>query len=120
MLLFLKEELDGIEETEEELRTILEHVTALEDILKGSKKAVYYIFLTLILFMTLYRVNFSTGSSEDLKRAGVKRKRLVFALAKITNLTKGLTSDAETQFERSTHALTWMCVLRESPLRLAV
>jgi len=30
----LKEELDGIEETEEELRTISEHVLALENILQ--------------------------------------------------------------------------------------
>lgn len=36
----LKEELDGIEETEEELRAISKHVTALEDILKGAKKLV--------------------------------------------------------------------------------
>jgi hypothetical protein len=43
----LKEELDGIEETEEELRTISEHFTALEDILKGAKKPVCCISLTL-------------------------------------------------------------------------
>jgi len=36
----LKQELDGIEETEEELHTILDHVLALENILKGAKKPV--------------------------------------------------------------------------------
>ncbi|SRR6266550_4845511 len=50
----LKEELDGIEETEEELRTISEHVTALEDILvKGAKKLVCCIFLTLCAIMVI-------------------------------------------------------------------
>ena len=43
----LKEELDGIEETEEELHTILEHVVTLENILKGAKKRVSYLFFTL-------------------------------------------------------------------------
>lgn len=59
----LQEELDGIEETEEELHTISEHVFALENILKGAKKP---------------KVTFSTVTSEDLKKAGVKRKRLIF------------------------------------------
>lgn len=40
----LKAELDGIEETEEELATVLEHVLALENILKGAKKPVFAIF----------------------------------------------------------------------------
>ncbi|KAF8345411.1 hypothetical protein F5887DRAFT_1061787 [Amanita rubescens] len=75
----LKEELDGIEETEEELRTISEHFTALEDILNGAKKP---------------RVTFSTVSSEDLKKAGVKRN---FCAREKTDLTKELTSDAEAQ-----------------------
>lgn len=43
----LKEELDGIEETEVELHTISEHVLALENILKGAKKPVYVTFLGL-------------------------------------------------------------------------
>jgi len=43
----LKEELDGIEETEEELHTISDHVFALENILKGAKKPVRCIFLEL-------------------------------------------------------------------------
>jgi hypothetical protein len=43
----LKEELDGIEETEEELHTISDHVLALENILKGAKKPVRSIFLAL-------------------------------------------------------------------------
>jgi hypothetical protein len=36
----LKAELDGIQETEEELDSISKHVLALEDILKGAKKPV--------------------------------------------------------------------------------
>ena len=44
----LKEELDGIEETEEELLTISEHVATLEDILKGAKKPVSCIFRAII------------------------------------------------------------------------
>lgn len=36
----LKAELDGIEETEEELDSISKHVLALEDIIKGAKKPV--------------------------------------------------------------------------------
>jgi hypothetical protein len=43
----LKEELDGIEETEEELQTISDHVLALENILKGAKKPVRCIILAL-------------------------------------------------------------------------
>ncbi|KAF8068651.1 hypothetical protein FPV67DRAFT_1780144 [Lyophyllum atratum] len=63
----LKGELNGIEETEEELHNISEHVLALENILKGTKKP---------------RVTFSTVASEDLQKAGVKRKRLIFEPAK--------------------------------------
>lgn len=40
----LTEELDGIQETEEELDIISEHVDALEHILKGAKKPVHYLF----------------------------------------------------------------------------
>ncbi|KAI9442459.1 hypothetical protein H4582DRAFT_1283321 [Lactarius indigo] len=76
----LKEELDGIEETEEEVRAALEHVHKLEDIIKGAKKL---------------RVSFSDVSSEDLEKAGVKGERLVFTAAKITDLTNGLTMGAE-------------------------
>ena len=36
----LKAELDGIQETEEDLDGISKHVLALEDILKGAKKSV--------------------------------------------------------------------------------
>ena len=42
-------------------------------------------------------MTFSTVSSEDLEKAGVRRKRLIFVPAKITDLTKRLTSDAEVQ-----------------------
>jgi hypothetical protein len=41
----LREELDGIEETDEELQTISNHVLALENILKGAKKPVRCIFI---------------------------------------------------------------------------
>lgn len=42
----LKEELDGIEETEE-LHNISEHVLGLGNILKGAKKPACYLFLAL-------------------------------------------------------------------------
>jgi len=42
-------------------------------------------------------VIFSTVALEDLKKAGVTRKRLVFVPAKITELTKGLTTKAEAE-----------------------
>lgn len=41
----LKAELDGIEETEEEMLAISEHVLELENILRGAKKPVCCIFL---------------------------------------------------------------------------
>jgi len=78
----LKEELYGIEETEEELQTITDHVLALENILKGAKKP---------------RVTFSTLASEDLKKAGVTRKRLAFVPTKVTELTEGLTTEAKVE-----------------------
>lgn len=52
----LKSELDGIQETEEELDSITKHVSALEDILRGAKKP---------------RLSFSTVTSEDLQSAGI-------------------------------------------------
>jgi hypothetical protein len=36
----LKEELEGIEETEEEMQSISDHVLVLENILRGAKKPV--------------------------------------------------------------------------------
>jgi hypothetical protein len=94
----LKVELDGIEETEEELHTISDHVLALENILKGAKKPVRCIFLALYLLLIMFqRVTFSTNAAEDLKKAGVTRKRLVFEPAKVTELTKGLTTNAEAE-----------------------
>ncbi|KAH9176696.1 hypothetical protein EDB89DRAFT_1939432 [Lactarius sanguifluus] len=77
----LKKELDGIEETEEALHIALEHVHKVEDILKDVKKP----------------VSFLTVSSKHLKKVGVKRKPLIFADEKITELTNGLTMDAEAQ-----------------------
>ncbi|PPQ66531.1 hypothetical protein CVT26_009504 [Gymnopilus dilepis] len=43
------------------------------------------------------RVTFATVTSEDLKKAGVKRKRLIFEPTKVTELTNGLTTNAETE-----------------------
>ena len=45
--------------------------------------------------MMLQRMTFSTVGAEDLKKAGVMRKLLIFEPAKLTELTKGLTEDAE-------------------------
>lgn len=42
----LKSELDGIQETKEELDSITKHVSALEDILRGAKKPVRSVDLT--------------------------------------------------------------------------
>ena len=47
--------------------------------------------------MTLQRVTFSTVTSEDLKKAGVTRKRLVFEPAKVDGLTKALTTNADAE-----------------------
>lgn len=41
--------------------------------------------------MMLQRVTFLTVAAEDLKKAGVTRKRLAFEPAKVTELTKELT-----------------------------
>ncbi|KAG6853041.1 hypothetical protein C0991_007297 [Blastosporella zonata] len=67
----LKEELDGIEETEDELNSISEHVLGLENILKSQ---------------------FKTS-----RRLGVERRRLIFEPAKVAELTNGLTTDAEAE-----------------------
>ena len=42
-------------------------------------------------------MTFSTVSLEDLKKAGVTRKRLIFVSTKITELTKGLTTEAKAE-----------------------
>lgn len=76
----LKSELDGIQETEEELDSITKHVSALEDILRGAKKP---------------RLSFSTVTSEDLQSAGIVRKRPIFKPEKVTELAKGLSPAAE-------------------------
>jgi hypothetical protein len=47
--------------------------------------------------MMLQRVTFSTIIFEDLKRAGVRRKRLVFKHSKVAELAKRLTGNVETQ-----------------------
>ncbi|KIJ42161.1 hypothetical protein M422DRAFT_60388 [Sphaerobolus stellatus SS14] len=94
----LKEELDGIEETEEELQTISDHVLALETILKGAKNQyVPYSSRDVLLLIMLQRVTFSTVTSEDLKKAGVTRKPLYFDPAKVIQLAEGLTMNAEAE-----------------------
>lgn len=47
--------------------------------------------------MILQRVTFSTVTSEDLKKAGVKNKLLVFDSSKIAELRKGLATNAEAE-----------------------
>ena len=45
----------------------------------------------------LQRVTLSTVAAEDLRKAGVTRKRLAFEPAKVTELTKELTPNAEAE-----------------------
>jgi methionyl-tRNA formyltransferase len=45
----------------------------------------------------LQKVTFSTVRSDDLKRAGVIRKRLVFVPVKVTELAKALPTNAEAE-----------------------
>ncbi|KAH8995649.1 Flavinator of succinate dehydrogenase-domain-containing protein [Lactarius akahatsu] len=78
----LKDELYGIEETEEEMRNISEQVLQLEKILEGAKKP---------------KKSFSTVLLEELEMAGVQEKRLVFDPVKLTDLTNGLTTEAGSQ-----------------------
>ncbi|KAF8195052.1 hypothetical protein BJ912DRAFT_958115 [Pholiota molesta] len=77
-----QEELGGIAESEEESHAISSHVLAPENILNSSAKK--------------RRVTFSTVTREDLKKAGVMRKRLVFDAPKVNALimTRGLTPHA--------------------------
>jgi hypothetical protein len=42
-------------------------------------------------------MTFSTATAEDLRKAGVTRRQLVFEPAKVTELTKGLTTNAEAE-----------------------
>ncbi|KDQ55015.1 hypothetical protein JAAARDRAFT_134414 [Jaapia argillacea MUCL 33604] len=70
----LKEELDGIEETEQEMGAVMEHVEALEEILNIAKKPVL-----------------------ELLKLGVTRKRLVFSSDKLDRLADGLTPKAQTE-----------------------
>ncbi|PCH42710.1 hypothetical protein WOLCODRAFT_163991 [Wolfiporia cocos MD-104 SS10] len=78
----LKEKLDGIEETEEGMGTVMEHVSALEDILTRAKKP---------------RINFSMMTKVELQKLGVVRKRFNFIPEKLTELTARLTSKAQTE-----------------------
>ena len=47
--------------------------------------------------MMVQRLTFSTVSEQDLKTAGVQRKRLVFKPEKISKLTEGLTPTVEAE-----------------------
>ncbi|PPQ81593.1 hypothetical protein CVT25_013390 [Psilocybe cyanescens] len=78
----LKDALDGIQETEMELKSIPRHDPVLEDILKGVKTP---------------RMNFSTVISEDLNRAGVVGKCLMFEPVKVIELANTLTANAEAE-----------------------
>jgi hypothetical protein len=48
----------------------------------------------ILSLITFQRVTFSTVAAEDLKKAGVTRKRLVFKPEKVTELAKVLTKNA--------------------------
>ncbi|KAG6843940.1 hypothetical protein H0H87_011525 [Tephrocybe sp. NHM501043] len=78
----LKEELESIEEMEQEMRSALDHVHALRDILSGAKKR---------------KVTFSTVVLEALKKAGVPKKHLVFNPSKLTDLANQFAKNIETQ-----------------------
>ena len=95
----LKAELDEIEQTEEEMLAISEHVLELENILRGHgvKKPVCCIFLVFCasVIMMLQRTAFSTVTLEDLKKAGIKRKCLCFEPQKVAALVRELTMNAE-------------------------
>ncbi|KAF8558058.1 hypothetical protein OG21DRAFT_1504752 [Imleria badia] len=82
----LEDELHGIEnsdsETQEVLGIIWNHIHKVEDIVQGTKNP---------------RLTFSTVTAEDLEKAGVQRKCLVFEPAKVIELTNALPTSAETE-----------------------
>ncbi|KAF8556144.1 hypothetical protein OG21DRAFT_1495807, partial [Imleria badia] len=82
----LQEDLDGIEETEEDLKLhiISDHVLMLKNILKGAKKVPE-------------SVPFKMVTEEDLEKVGVTRKQLDFEPVKVTKLMDALSESAENE-----------------------
>ena len=84
----LKTKLDGIKETEEELHIISDYILKLKNILKGARnQCVAYSTYYVVFPMMLQTVTFSMVAAEDLKKAGVTRRLLIFEPAKVTELT---------------------------------
>ena len=80
-LVSLKEELDGIQETETEMEAVMEHVQALEKILENVKKTcVWHCFVITFWCSGAVdkRISFSLFSKVDLNNLGLTRKWLVF------------------------------------------
>ncbi|TFY76544.1 hypothetical protein EWM64_g7469 [Hericium alpestre] len=75
----LKEELEGIEETEGELKALMLHVDALEAILGTAKKP---------------KLSFSSASDKDIDKIGVIQKRLVFSQQGIDQLVAAMSEHA--------------------------
>ena len=92
--------MDGIEETEKELDSVMEHVHALEEILSRAKKPVHIpchqpvaerrVF-TLPAFQM---VSFSAMKEDDLAKLGIERKLLAFCPDKLTALVQQLIAKA--------------------------
>ncbi|TFY77811.1 hypothetical protein EWM64_g6200 [Hericium alpestre] len=75
----LEEELEGIEETEEELKALMLHVDAPEAILGTAKKP---------------KLSFSSASDKDIDKIGVIQKRLVFSQQGIDQLVAAMSEHA--------------------------
>jgi hypothetical protein len=98
----LKVELRGREETEVALGIISKHLDALEDKIRSKKiVSVHYSRLVLLSLMMLQKekVMFSNVTFEDLVNLGVERKRLVLVDAKISDLSKSLTTDVKSHLK---------------------
>ncbi|GBE86761.1 hypothetical protein BKA93DRAFT_343182 [Sparassis latifolia] len=72
----LKEELADIQETEDELAALMEHVNALEVILNAAKKP---------------KLSFSSTTQTDLKKLGVVQKRLFLIPDSVASLAEKMT-----------------------------
>ncbi|PPQ74684.1 hypothetical protein CVT26_007667 [Gymnopilus dilepis] len=75
----LKEELAGIKETEVDVEAMMQHVSALEQILRGAKKP---------------KLSFSSFTKTELEILGVRRGRLVFKQKALHDLATKTTSQA--------------------------
>ena len=94
----LKEELDGIEETEDEMTSIMEHLDALHEILNNAKKPVSYavpLARTDNRNQLLYvqKLGFSMVTEHDLKQLGVTKGRLMFSREKVLKLAEAIPAD---------------------------